>query len=113
MIVKARTAKKPQPRKKADSAAAPSARTAERAEGSRRDKVLETVLSEVTAEPEVLPIEEWVQVPCPYCGEELEVHVTNESDGQTMYEDCQVCCRPISLYVEIEDGEIQVEAARS
>ena len=113
VIVKARTAKKPPPRKKGSASAAPSARTAERAEGTRRDKVLETVLSEVTAEPDVQPVEEWVSVPCPYCGEEIEVHVTNESDGQTMYEDCAVCCRPISLFIEIQDGEVQVEAQRS
>jgi len=78
-----------------------------------RDKVLERVLSEVTAEPQTQHLEQWVQVPCPYCGEEFEVHATSEQDGQTMYEDCHVCCRPVALLVHAEEGELHVEAHRS
>ena len=77
------------------------------------DKELETVLSEVTAQPETVHLEEWISVSCPYCGEDFEVHVTSEQDGQTMYEDCEVCCRPVSLHIQTEDGELQVEAYRS
>ncbi|MBI4377173.1 MAG: CPXCG motif-containing cysteine-rich protein [Elusimicrobia bacterium] len=77
------------------------------------DKVLENVLSEVTAEPASKRLEEWLSVACPYCGEEFEVHVTSEQDGQTMIEDCEVCCRPVSLHVQTEDDELQVEAYRS
>ena len=92
------------------------ARTAERAdqkEDKRQTKVLETVLSEVTAQPATEHLEEDVSVDCPYCGEGFEVHVTSEQDGQTKYEDCQVCCRPISLHIQLEEGELQVEAYRS
>lgn len=71
------------------------------------------MLTEVTAEPETQHIEEDVQVECPYCGETFEIHVTTESDGQMMYEDCEVCCRPVSVHIQIEDGELQVEASRS
>lgn len=78
-----------------------------------RDRELETVLSEVTAAPKTQHIEEWVPVSCPYCGEEFEVRVTSEEDGQTLYEDCEVCCRPVSLHVQHEDGELEVEAQRS
>lgn len=78
-----------------------------------RDRELESVLIEVTAEPKTRHIEEWVPVSCPYCGEEFEVHVTSEEDGQTLYEDCEVCCRPVSLHIQHEDGELQVEAYRS
>ena len=93
-----------------------SARPAERAEAKeekRQAKVLEAVLSEVTAQPEIEHLEEDLSVACPYCGEEFEVHVTSEEDGHSMYEDCEVCCRPISLHVRIEEGELQVEAYRS
>ncbi|MBI3553738.1 MAG: CPXCG motif-containing cysteine-rich protein [Elusimicrobia bacterium] len=67
----------------------------------------------MTAQPETEHQEEDLSVACPYCGEEFEVHVTSEEDGQTMYEDCEVCCRPISLHVHTEEGELQIEAYRS
>lgn len=77
------------------------------------DKDLETIHNEMTAQPETQHLEEWVSVDCPYCGEGMDVHVTSEQDGQSMYEDCGVCCRPVSLHVQVEDGELQVEAHRS
>lgn len=114
MIVKAKTAgtngKKPSTRAKASGR---SAEQADAKEDKRQTKVLEAVLNEVTAQPVIEHLEEDVAVACPYCGEEFEIHVTTEQDGQSMYEDCQVCCRPISLHVQFEDGELQVEAYRS
>lgn len=118
MIVKDKpnsNGKKVSTRKKETRAVA-SARPAEKAdarEEKRQAKVLETVLSEVTAAPEQEHLEEDVAVACPYCGEEFEVHLTSEQDGQTKYEDCQVCSRSISLHIQIEEGELQVEAYRS
>ncbi len=109
LIVKTKPAKKtPTTKKKA-----PRAENADAREDQKQNKVLETVLTEVTAQPEQEHLEEWVQVPCPYCGEEFEVHVTSEQDGQSMYEDCEVCSRSVSLHVQIEEGELQVEAYRS
>jgi hypothetical protein len=110
LIVKAKPAKKATTKKK------PATRTAERTEAredQRQNKVLEAVLTEVTAAPEQEHLEEWLQVDCPYCGEGFEVHVTSEQDGQSMYEDCEVCSRSVSLHIQIEDGELQVEAYRS
>ena len=78
-----------------------------------RDEELQAVLSEVTAQPKTSHIEQWAQVPCPYCGEDFETRVTSEDEGQTLEEDCSVCCRPMTLYVHEEDGELQVEAQRS
>ena len=118
MIVKDKTSpndKKVSARKKSARAVS-SARPAERAEANeekRQAKVLETVLSEVTAAPETEHLEEDLAVACPYCGEEFEVHLTSEQDGQSIYQDCQVCSRSMSLHVQVEDGEIQVEAYRS
>ena len=95
-------------------------RPAEAGAGSRpgrqagpKDKDLDTIHNEVTAAPEKQHMEEWVSVDCPYCGEGIDVHVTSEQDGQTMYEDCGVCCRPVSVHIQIEDEEFQVEAHRS
>ncbi len=106
LLVKAKTAKK-----KAESRKSAPALVEESApEG---DGKLESVLKEVTAGGGEDRVEDWVSLECPYCGEGFEVHVTSEQDGQSMVEDCAVCCRPVQLLVEIQEGEIQVDAQRS
>jgi Cysteine-rich CPXCG len=54
-------------------------------------------------------------VQCPYCGEAFETAV-DLSCGSTSYiEDCQVCCQPIELNLEVaDDGEFaSLQARRS
>jgi hypothetical protein len=49
---------------------------------------------------------------CPYCSEPIEIVIDPSVPSQSYIEDCQVCCRPISLDVEIdEDGHVEVHAA--
>lgn len=51
-------------------------------------------------------------IDCPYCGEPIEILVDASIPSQQYIEDCQVCCRPITLSVEIgADGEPQVRAS--
>ena len=51
-------------------------------------------------------------IDCPYCGESIEILIDASIPNQQYIEDCQVCCRPITLNVEIdEDGEAQVRAS--
>lgn len=51
-------------------------------------------------------------IDCPYCGEAVEILIDASIPSQSYIEDCQVCCRPITLSVEIdEDGEAQVRAS--
>ncbi|HVL00765.1 MAG TPA: CPXCG motif-containing cysteine-rich protein [Dongiaceae bacterium] len=47
---------------------------------------------------------EEVQVQCPYCGEDFTILVDCSEPEQSYVEDCQVCCRPIQMDVNI-DGE--------
>jgi hypothetical protein len=54
----------------------------------------------------------WVEVECPYCGETFDVRVDPGEEGQSLVQDCQVCCKPVQLSVDIEDGEISIFAAR-
>ena len=51
-------------------------------------------------------LSESARVSCPYCGEEVEVHVDPAGGGLQEYvEDCQVCCRPWSVRVSVgRDG---------
>jgi hypothetical protein len=110
--VKTKSAKHKISAAKAPAAKKKPASTEEREE-KKQAQALETVMHEVTAEPATEHVEEDIQVECPYCGESFELHVTSDDDGQTMYEDCEVCCRPISIHIHSEDGELQVEAHRS
>ena len=50
---------------------------------------------------------------CPYCGEHLEVFIDGSVPRQEYIEDCQVCCRPITLTVTLDlddDTQAHVEA---
>ena len=49
-------------------------------------------------------------VQCPYCGEMLELSIDNSIPQQSYIEDCQICCRPITVLVEVSpEGETEVE----
>lgn len=48
---------------------------------------------------------------CPYCGEMIEVLVEAASESFEYIEDCQVCCRPIVIHIELSlDGEQSISA---
>ena len=50
-------------------------------------------------------------ITCPYCGEAIELLVDDSAGNQRYIEDCQVCCRPITVVVTIDDdGEPRVDA---
>lgn len=74
---------------------------------------LDTILTEVSLESDKKPREHWAQIQCPYCGENFEVHLDSAEDGQTMYQDCAVCCKPISMHVQVDEEEVHVSAYRA
>jgi hypothetical protein len=55
-----------------------------------------------------------VEVTCPYCGEPMEIDVDCTGGSQVYYEDCRVCCAPITLLIGIDElGDlIDVKARR-
>jgi len=77
------------------------------------EKVMQAVLAEQNAEATVERLDQWVSIECPHCGEGGEVHVTAESDGQSLDQDCSVCCRTFIAHIEIDEGEahVGIEAA--
>ena len=91
-MAKKKTAQAPTSKKTAKKPAPPVLGDAEQAVSGKH---LDTVLKEVTAGAEKLDLDEWIQVQCPYCGEVFDIHATSEEAGQSMIEDCSVCCRPI------------------
>ncbi len=51
------------------------------------------------------------EIQCPYCGESIEVVIDDSAGDQRYIEDCQVCCRPISIAVTIDaDGNLAISA---
>lgn len=51
------------------------------------------------------------QIDCPYCGEPIEILLDPSISDQHYIEDCQVCCRPITLHVTVDAaGVAQVRA---
>ncbi len=52
---------------------------------------------------------------CPYCGEVISLRVDPTGGRRQFFvTDCEVCCRPIDVEIEVEsDGYIQLTAKRS
>ena len=49
-------------------------------------------------------------VNCPYCGERITILLDQSAGEYETIEDCQVCCRPISLFVSMpnEDNPVLI-----
>jgi hypothetical protein len=51
-------------------------------------------------------------IQCPYCGERIDILLDASAGDQNYIEDCQVCCRPISVSVWVDaDDEPHVNVA--
>lgn len=50
---------------------------------------------------------------CPHCFEEISMLVDPSVRRQEYIEDCEVCCNPIQIQVELEEGEIVYFEANS
>ena len=55
---------------------------------------------------------ESVLIQCPYCWETLDISVDPTVPEQEYVEDCQVCCQPIVLTVQLEEGRVVSVDAR-
>lgn len=52
----------------------------------------------------VAGVGEFVTVQCPYCGEEFDTALDLSAGSFQYVEDCQVCCQPIELAGEVDEG---------
>lgn len=51
---------------------------------------------------------EFVELQCPWCGEVYGAHVDLTDRSRVYIEDCQVCCQPIEVTLEVSDaGELR------
>ncbi len=56
---------------------------------------------------------EETDIQCPYCWETITIEVDLSAGSARYTEDCQVCCHPILVKLQVEDGEhfqVTVEA---
>ena len=52
-----------------------------------------------------------VDIRCPYCGESISILADTSNENQQYIEDCQVCCRPISILLKVfPNDHLSVEA---
>ena len=57
--------------------------------------------------------QEAVVIRCPCCGEPVETLVDCSVPLQEYVEDCEVCCRPMTLRARVTgDGSVEVEVRR-
>jgi transcription elongation factor Elf1 len=61
-----------------------------------------------------LPVEEYAEIECPYCGEPQTVNIELLHEQQSYTEDCQICCRPMLLHIGIDfdTQQVQINAQR-
>ncbi|HIC45986.1 MAG TPA: CPXCG motif-containing cysteine-rich protein [Methylophaga aminisulfidivorans] len=50
-------------------------------------------------------------VSCPYCGEIISVVIDGSVESQEYIEDCEVCCRPITFNVQVDQTGIYVQTS--
>ena len=46
---------------------------------------------------------EEISTECPYCGEPIQLLADVSGGNQQYFEDCQVCCRPILISIQLQE----------
>ena len=54
---------------------------------------------------------ERVDVSCPYCGQQIELLIECSEGEQGYVEDCQVCCKPMNIDVQVDENGMPVVRA--
>jgi hypothetical protein len=54
----------------------------------------------------VWQMQESEKIQCPFCGQTFALEVDTTQPEQVFTVDCEICCRPMEVSVQCEDGEI-------
>ena len=49
---------------------------------------------------------------CPFCNQRISMVFESSYGSQSYIEDCEVCCNPIEVFYEINEGEITISDVR-
>ncbi len=49
---------------------------------------------------------------CPHCGERISMMLDLSAGSQSYIEDCEICCSPIEISYEVEEGMVVSFEAR-
>ncbi|MEM1113195.1 MAG: CPXCG motif-containing cysteine-rich protein [Pseudomonadota bacterium] len=60
--------------------------------------------------PDDMPGIEEQPLSCPYCGESISVLVDASAGAQDYIEDCEVCCRPMTISVSVDSDGVWISA---
>lgn len=60
-----------------------------------------------------MSLQDEIDIECPYCGEWITVLIDSTAGAQEYIEDCQVCCKPINIYVTVDAAGIPQVVAQS
>ena len=52
------------------------------------------------------------QFTCPHCGERISMLLDLSAGSQSYVEDCEVCCNPIEVSYQVEEGRVVSFEAR-
>lgn len=53
-------------------------------------------------------LEQFVDISCPYCAESIMLRADLSAGSQSYVEDCQVCCQPIMICVQVAaEGKLE------
>ena len=55
---------------------------------------------------------QWAEIECPYCGETFDTRIDPTQEFASYVENCQVCCKPMHISVDSDEGEFYVSANR-
>jgi Cysteine-rich CPXCG len=68
---------------------------------------------EPSAVPSGIEADQFAAIHCPHCGEPMSTRVDLSAGERTYIEDCEVCCRPIEMTIELgDDGSLTRVAVR-
>jgi hypothetical protein len=51
-------------------------------------------------------MQESENVHCPFCGQAFALAVDTSQASQQFTVDCEICCRPMEVFVRCENGEV-------
>jgi len=50
------------------------------------------------------PVQDWLELTCPACGEQIGTAIDLSAGSLSYIEDCQVCCQPMVIHLECDEA---------